>query len=407
VVDCARSPHLLKSRRRKRTMASDVTHAWLHSELDQYCNERAARALAAWREIDEIEEEPELEFEEIDLYSEPEDDGKRDRFYKLLQTQQLSWCSGPLNRLKVANLPHICGINALEKLFCKACASGKQDAAELLLTEFEGVINPFCMAQEALRSSAANGRTEICQFLLKVGLDPHLSGALRTAAEHGHCDVCRVFSLDLEDRPTRKDDMNSSLRLAARNGHKDCVSLLLDVGADPSPQRCRCLRLACSNGHAEIVQKLLLDDRVDETLNHCHAMRLALEKRHVEVVRTLAFHTTSWEAQKYLSDIVIAARRGGCPKCVKILLAFKNVQRSGADGIFDDEFNHLVEESIQSTKFAISFIRNSHFNEDLCIKIASLALGSRLLVSHENPRNGTAVFEDSGKFLRRILRTCE
>ncbi|KAJ3328102.1 hypothetical protein HDU91_004196, partial [Kappamyces sp. JEL0680] len=69
--------------------------------------------------------------------------------------------------------------------------------------------------------------------------------------------------------------------------------LLQDPRVDPTqshelaPWRNQALRMACENGHAEVVSTLLQDSRMDPTEGESEVLVLAVAKNRIDCVRAL------------------------------------------------------------------------------------------------------------------------
>lgn len=113
--------------------------------------------------------------------------------------------------------------------------------------------------------------------LLAQGADPHYgkSVALRIAAEQGHSECVEVL-IPVSD-PMAKDSL--ALRVAACYGHAECVKLLIPVSA-PKANDSNALHLAARSGQVDCV-RLLLPVSDPKVLN-CNPLRLAASNGHVE-----------------------------------------------------------------------------------------------------------------------------
>lgn len=119
-------------------------------------------------------------------------------------------------------------------------------------------------ACRALFPAAAGGHTECVTLLLEAGADVNVKSEL--------CHTC--------------------LMLAAEGGHAECVHLLLDAGADVNAvaeDGMSSLLLASAAGHAECV-KLLIEAGADvhlEDYSGCSIVMRAAEKGHMECLKLL------------------------------------------------------------------------------------------------------------------------
>ena len=134
---------------------------------------------------------------------------------------------------------------------------------------------------EALALAARNGHAECVKLLIPVS-DPKHGGsrALRRAARYGHHE-CVSLLIPVSDAHAERP---SALSLAAEKGHVECVNLLIPEAN--SQRRCSlALALAAENGHADCVKALIA--ACDPKTGNSHALRLAAGNGHAECVRLL------------------------------------------------------------------------------------------------------------------------
>ncbi len=134
-----------------------------------------------------------------------------------------------------------------------AAMHGRKDICELLLKHGLDIRS---FDSYPLRWSAALGRKDICELLLDAGVDVRgdNDAAIRWAAENGHKDVC-VLLLDRGANVNAQDGY--PLRGAAYWGDRDLCELLLDRGADIHAFDDAALRWAIGNGQQDVVSLLL------------------------------------------------------------------------------------------------------------------------------------------------------
>jgi ankyrin repeat protein len=80
---------------------------------------------------------------------------------------------------------------------------------------------------------------------------------------------------------------NYPLRIACNNGHIDIIGLLLDLDVDPSDDNNFSIRVACQKGFTEIVEILLKDARIDPTVDSNYPLRAAIAVNNLEIVKLL------------------------------------------------------------------------------------------------------------------------
>lgn len=111
------------------------------------------------------------------------------------------------------------------------------------------------------------------------------------------------------------ENESEALRLAAKNGHVECVRLLI-LFSDPKSASSYALRWAARNGHAECVRLLIPVSNPEA----CGSMPLcvAAEKGHAECVRLLIPVSNH---PKDISDALSWAARYDRTECVKLLIS--------------------------------------------------------------------------------------
>ena len=156
---------------------------------------------------------------------------------------------------------------------------------------------------EQLVEAAKNGDLHAVRQLLGEGTDPkaHDSQALRMAAKNGHPECVRLL-IPVSD-PKANDSW--ALYWAAANGHTACVELLIPVSA-PKATNSWALRLAAIHGHTDCVR--LLIPVSDPKARNSWALRRATEKGYLDMVDVL-FAVS--EPQKALEILLADVRR--CP----------------------------------------------------------------------------------------------
>lgn len=110
-----------------------------------------------------------------------------------------------------------------------------------------------------------NGHTSIVAFLVWNGADVNALGwdiPLCSAARHGHDEILALLLDNGADIDLHNDSAESAISIAAEMGHKSCVKLLLERGAntgDPPEEEAHASALASAvdGGHTGIVLMLL------------------------------------------------------------------------------------------------------------------------------------------------------
>jgi hypothetical protein len=142
----------------------------------------------------------------------------------------------------------------------------------------------------------------------------------KLAARDGQTDVFR----QLLQRVNPQLNDNYAIRVACENGHTDIVRMLLETRkvdlstVDPSAKDNYAIRKACENGHTEIVKMLLLEG-VDPSAQNNYALRLACENGHTKIVRML-LNSEKVDPSTQNNDPLRLAFMYGHTKIVKMLL---------------------------------------------------------------------------------------
>ena len=122
----------------------------------------------------------------------------------------------------------------------------------------------------------------------------------------------------------RRSDGETALTVASRNGHVECVRLLLDkadVDRASNTYGWTALMLASRHGHVECVRALLDKADVDRTDKYGNtALMIASQNGHVECVRLLLDKAEVNRADKYRMTALMFASHHGHVDCVCALL---------------------------------------------------------------------------------------
>ena len=174
-------------------------------------------------------------------------------------------------------------------------------AAQVSALLAEGA-DPMRESSSALRWAAKNGHGECVRLLLPMS-DPTAEGsdALRLAAANGHAECVRLL-LPFSDP---KSDESWALRWAAHNGHVECVRLLLGA-CGPLIGINGLLEQVFYRGHAKVAAVLIGEEpRLLDKVNLPKCLAAALEKGHGDV----ASYLSSLMNQKELSSVAPDASR--------------------------------------------------------------------------------------------------
>ncbi|EPZ36259.1 ankyrin, partial [Rozella allomycis CSF55] len=159
--------------------------------------------------------------------------------------------------------------------------------------------------------------------------DPSADGnyAIRIAASNGHAEIVRHLLTEPSDSTV---DPDLAIDWASENGHAEVVKILLgDSRVDPANGNNRAICLASMEGHAEVVKILLQDSRVNPADENNSAIRLASMEGHAEVVKML-LRDSRVNPREESNDAIRVASENGHAEVVKILLQDSRVDP--ADG---------------------------------------------------------------------------
>ena len=119
---------------------------------------------------------------------------------------------------------------------------------------------------EKLAHAAYMGSPAEMERLIAEGADPKAddSEALRLAARNGHLECVKL--LIPHSDPATND--SAALRWAANYGHLECVKLLIPY-SDPKADGSAALRRAAEEGHLECVRELIPYSDPEAAIRHC------------------------------------------------------------------------------------------------------------------------------------------
>lgn len=160
-------------------------------------------------------------------------------------------------------------------------------------------------------------------LLLEVGYDPTLEDncALRLACESGYTETVRILLFSPLVDPTAGE--SDALKMAVWSGHAQIVKLLLEDGrADPAAQNNEVLRRACTRDWVEIVSMLLEDPRIDMRAAAGPAIISACIYGRTEVLQLLL---ADKRVETVSNDTLIRATECGHTEVVKLLLNDKRI----------------------------------------------------------------------------------
>ncbi|XP_046346164.2 ankyrin repeat domain-containing protein 50-like [Haliotis rufescens] len=245
---------------------------------------------------------------------------------------------GDLSRVEVILSQGGTDINCKDKIgrtpVMWAAGNGHKEVVELLVSKGAKVSIVDRCGNSILHSAGRGGDVEVVQYVLSHDMvDINGRGSCRRtpvmlAAEKGHIAIVKllvdkggdmslvdkrhenilhlaclcgqievvkyVLSQDIVDINSRGRKRKTPVMLAARNGHKEVVELLVKKGADLSlaynAAGSNVLHVACFKGHVDVVKYLLSQDTVDVNSRGWKKrtpMMRAAEKGHKEIVELL------------------------------------------------------------------------------------------------------------------------
>lgn len=214
----------------------------------------------------------------------------------------------------------------------KNAASGSTDAKTMLGSMAPGlaglglsgdlaVVLPFsakpCLAK-ALETAARNGHAE-CVRMLIANSHPNkesLNSLIWDAAKQGYAECVALFLPLVES----KTYVQLALHSAALNGHSACLKLLI-AASDPKANNIQALEGAACSGHVECVQ--LLIGSADPKPQNSSALCQAASNGHIACVKLLILAS---DPKAYGSEALSLAARNGHAECVKLLIPVSEPQ---------------------------------------------------------------------------------
>ncbi|XP_048257810.1 serine/threonine-protein phosphatase 6 regulatory ankyrin repeat subunit A-like [Haliotis rufescens] len=154
-----------------------------------------------------------------------------------------------------------------------ACQRGQMELVKYIVSQDMVDINRRGLKKRSpVMIAAESGHKEVVELLVNKGADASLmdkkgNNILHLACQMGHVEVVKyVLSQDIVDINSRGWKTKTPMMMAAEEGHKEVVELLLNKGTDPSLVDKRgnnILHLACQNGQMEVVKYIVSKVIVD------------------------------------------------------------------------------------------------------------------------------------------------
>ncbi|XP_067653296.1 ankyrin repeat domain-containing protein 50-like [Haliotis asinina] len=219
-----------------------------------------------------------------------------------------------------------------------ACYGGHLDVVKYLLSLNSIKINRRGRKKMTpVMVAASQGHKEVVELLVKRGADlslrAQMGSILHTACSRGHFDVVKyLLSLNSVDINSRGVSNRTPVMVAAYEGHKDVVELLVKHGADMSLTSRfgnNILYLACEQGYSDIVKYLLSLKCVDinsRGVSNRTPVMVAAYEGHKDVVELLVKHGADMSlTSRFGNNILYLACEQGYSDIVKYLLSLKCV----------------------------------------------------------------------------------
>ncbi|XP_067660340.1 putative ankyrin repeat protein RF_0381 [Haliotis asinina] len=215
----------------------------------------------------------------------------------------------------------------------------------------QGRINTDCqdwIGRTAVMCAALKGHLEVVQLLVTKGanvnlIDKFANNILHLACLGGDVDVVKyILSQDMAYIDGRAQRGRTPMMLAAENGHKEVVELLVGEGADMSlvdKQRDNILHCACrggdlEGGHLEVVTYIVSQNKVDinsRGWKQKTPVMVAAEMGKKDVVEFLVEHGADLLLVKDGgSNILHLACKGGYVEVVKYIVSQNKVDINSA-----------------------------------------------------------------------------
>ncbi|XP_067653306.1 putative ankyrin repeat protein RF_0381 [Haliotis asinina] len=226
------------------------------------------------------------------------------------------------------------GMNILQA----ACLGGNVELVKYVLSQNNMGINIRMPCWKTpLMLAAEKGHKDVVELLVDKGADVSLNvktggNVLHLACYGGQLDVVKyLLSLSFININIRGWEKMTPIMVAAYQGHKEVVELLVKRGADLS-RRTRdgnILHTACDGGQIDVVNYLLSLNSVDinsRGWNQRTPVMVAAYEGHKDVVELLVKHGADMSlTTRFGSNILYIACEQGYPDIVKYLLSLKCV----------------------------------------------------------------------------------
>ncbi|XP_067661991.1 ankyrin-3-like [Haliotis asinina] len=191
-----------------------------------------------------------------------------------------------------------------------------------------------CIGRTPMMWAATERHRDVVQLLVTNGANMSLVdrfgiNILHSACLGGDVEVVKhVLSQNMLDINSREQCGRTAVMLAAENGHKDVVEMLVDKGADLSlvdETEDNVLHCACRGGDAGVVKYILSKNRVDIDRRGLHELTpimMARRCKHREVVELLLSKRADGSLRYYNhKNMLLSASREGDMEVVKFVLS--------------------------------------------------------------------------------------
>lgn len=174
-----------------------------------------------------------------------------------------------------------------------------------------------CTRFHARLSAVANRRS---MFDAAIG-NLSANDVLAKYADKGMAKICDLL-IDpiVSDRPAEATHRSSlALRLSAKRGHHQVVSVLLVRGAKAAARNFEALRSASENGHLRVVNVLIAHIGQTSELNVSDLISRAAGGGHLEIVQVLLSHCGHLNQSDGVAGLCKAAQSGHFEVCQALL----------------------------------------------------------------------------------------
>ncbi|KAG8130995.1 hypothetical protein E2320_017657 [Naja naja] len=217
----------------------------------------------------------------------------------------------------------------------------------------------------------------LAQHSCRSPVDNFVEGntALHLAAKNGHRDVLEILLQHWEDINELNQNCETPFYMAVEGGHEKCADLLLEAGSDINilnKQNASALHVATQNGHTPLV-RFLISHNIDldaQSQKNNSPLHLAITKNNLSVINSLikANHNINCLNKRHQTPLHLAADLGNVEIIETLLKAgcdFSMVDKQGKTALaVASRSNHalVVDMIIKAERFYI-WKQDHHCND--------------------------------------------